>query len=129
MTASVGAVTVTLSLAVGAAPAQEVGSVEVPVAARVEGSAPGELRAVLEVAPDAFGAAIAGALRGIADRFDPAMPDPEPVDLAGDLAPGAVLLRCAEPGCGATMAGWPGETIEHADGGAHVWSSTYGAGA
>lgn len=120
---ALGAVTVTLSLGVGSAPAHEVASVEVPLTARVEGvDEDGALRVALATAGDAFGKAIAGALRDVADRFDP-----DVADVDADLAPGAVLLRCSS--CPATLAGWPGESIEHADGGAHVWHSSYGAGA
>jgi hypothetical protein len=119
--AALGSITVTLSLGVGSAPAHEVASLEVPVSARVEGADAGTLRVALSAAPDAFGKAVASALRDVADRFDP------DVDLlAADLAPGAVLLSC--PSCPATIAGWPGDSIEHADDGAHVMAMTYGSG-
>lgn len=123
---ALGSIIVTLSLGVDSAPPSEVASVEVPVSAKVEGVAEGFVRIVLATAPDAFGKAIAGALRTVADRFDPDTEDPVAADLPDALAPGAVLLRC--PSCPATLAGWPGESLEHADGGAHVWHPRLGVG-
>lgn len=121
MAAALGSITVTLSLGVGSTPAQDVASVEVPVTARVEGRDAGTLRVALTAAPDAFSKAIAGALRDVADRFDP-----DVTVLEADLAPGAVLLSCSS--CDATVAGWPGDSIEHAEDGAHVMAMTYGSG-
>jgi hypothetical protein len=120
---ALGTIKGVLSLGLGDADPHEVADFELPIVAEVESNGPGVVMLGVTVGPDSLASAIARSLRDIADRIDPQ----KHVDLLdADLAPGAVVLRCSD--CDATMIGSRGDLLEHSDGGAHVWSPSYGGG-
>ncbi|MDF2554142.1 MAG: hypothetical protein K0R60_37 [Microbacterium sp.] len=114
----------TVLIGISSAQGVEVAEFTLPVQVDAEARDPGVVR--YSVGPDSLGHAIAAALREVADRVDPDVPNAAPADLPADLEPGWVVLAC--PDCDATAVGRPGESIEHADGGAHVHHMSYGLG-
>jgi hypothetical protein len=119
---ALGTITGAVSVAVGSGEPVEVATFEVPIATTVVATEPGAARLVAHVGPATLGSAIADTLRQLADRIDPDVHDlPEP-----ELLPGAQILHC--PDCDATAIGGAGDSIEHADNGAHVHHTTYGDG-
>ncbi len=118
---TLGTITGSVSISLSSAQAIEVGTFDLPV---VVDAVPGDPDVVTyQVGSGPLGRAMATALRDLADHIDP---DVETVDLPAELAPGWVVLTCTD--CDATMVGRPGESLEHADGGAHVHHTTYAAG-
>lgn len=120
---ALGSLTGSVSVSVSSLPGIQVAEFALPIAARVEPDEGEGIRLVANVGPDSLGHAIATALRDLADSIDPdrhAPVDLEPVE----LAPGFVHVVCDV--CGSQVAGRPGERLEHADGGAHVYETTLG---
>lgn len=117
MTAVVTTIPASITLAIGNTPVETVVEFGVPLVATVERTGPNQITLT---PPQGLGRAFAAALRKLADEIDP-----DVVELPADLEPGAVVIRC--PQCPATMVGTPGDTLEHADDGAHVISTGSGS--
>lgn len=117
MTAVITTIPASITLAIGNTPVETVVEFGVPLEASVERTGPNQITLT---PPQGLGRAFAAALRKLADEIDP-----DVVELPADLEPGAVVIRC--PQCPATMVGTPGDTLEHADDGAHVFAPTYGS--
>lgn len=126
MTAVVARIPASVTLSIGNTPVDTVVAFDVPLEGSVRRTGPSEIT-LTPPAGGSLGRAFAAALRQLADRVDPDVPD-APVDLDPvDLEPGFVIVRC--PVCEASQVGRPGDALEHADDGAHVYSATYGGGA
>lgn len=118
MAAAVARIPASVTLSIGNTPVDTVVAFDVPLEVSARRTGPSE---VTLTPPDggSLGRAFAGALRQLADQVDPDVPD-APVDLdPAELEPGFVIVRC--PVCDTSQAGRPGDTLEHAEDGAHVY--------
>lgn len=116
-----------ISISIGAGDPVHVATFELPLSTRVSSTNEHTINLVVETEPASLNSAIADALRQLADSIDP-VPADAPVDLQpAELELGFVIVHC--PSCDTTQVGRPGDALEHAEGGAHVWHPSYGAGA
>ena len=77
---ALGVIVGTVSVGVGSGAPVELATFDLPIVAHLSRDGGGVITLGATIGPESLGSAIAGALREVADRFDPGVHDLTPVD-------------------------------------------------